>query len=270
VTAFKCAAHLALLAALLLAGNASAHAQAPNQVALVIQYGDGTVSTHCVAFDEPEIRGLDALLRAGLPVIYEGSGGMGARVCKIGPDGCDNPGTCFCQCKGTRCLYWSYWHLIDGAWQYSIIGASIYKAQPGTVEGWVWDIGTPQDAPQPPVVSFEEVCRAPTATAAPTSTPVPVPTGTPTPVPTSTPASTVTATPRDRDTETPAPTATAEQTAPPTHTSTPIPPTGTAAQVLPATATPAPGASGRGYVAFGGIVIVLGAIGIFVLRRRQP
>jgi hypothetical protein len=220
-----------------------ARAQAPNRVALVVQYGDGTVYTQCVEFAEDEITGLDVLLRADLGVVYSG-GGASAQVCKIGPDGCDSPGNCFCQCSGTDCKYWSYWHLVDGAWQYSPVGGGLYKVRDGAVEGWTWGIGTPSDAPQPPRTAFEDVCAPPTATPPPTDTPPPTATATATEPPPATALPTVTAT----------------QTVPP-PTTTPIP-----------AATPQPdapqGAGWGNYAAFGGIVVVLVVVGVIVLRKR--
>ena len=275
---------LALLAALALVLGAPARAQGPNEVALVIQFADGTVATYCVAFEEPEIRGFDALERTGVALIYEGSSSTGARVCKVGPDGCNDPGTCFCQCTGAECLYWSYWHRVDGAWQYSIVGPSLHKAQPGSVEGWAWGIGTPNEAPEPPLISFEEVCRPATATPLPTGTPLPTETATPTPEPTQPPTPTATRPPAEE--ATPAATEPVEETAAPTEaaaataasTATPVPPTATPTQTVPATPiqrAPLPteaagdGAQPGSYVAFGGIVVVLGAIAAFVLRRRS-
>jgi hypothetical protein len=243
-----------LLLAILLALGAPARAQGPDQVAVVVQYADGAVSTHCVDLPEGEATGFEVLLRTNLDVIYQG-GGMGARVCQIGPDGCANPADCFCQCTGSECLYWSYWHLVDGVWQYSIVGASSYRVAPGAVEGWTWGIGTPNDAPQPPPVTFDEICSPATPTQAPTATP----TVTPTPAgATSTPAGA---------TLTPAPSATL--TPPATATITIAAPT-----AAPATATrtpereAGPGASSS-YLFLGGIAVVLAAVAVLVLRRRS-
>jgi hypothetical protein len=236
---------LVALAGLLLGSNI-ARAQSANQVALVVQHADGTTYTQCIAFEEREISGFEVLLRADLELIYSGSGAS-SMVCKIGPDGCDSPGNCLCQCKGTDCKYWSYWHLVDGAWQYAQVGAGLYKVKHGTVEGWAWGIGTPSDAQPPPAISFEQVCAPPT----------------PTPEPTPTAAAT----------QTPTPTATAV-----TPAATPPPtaqPTATAAQTqTPAAPTPTPepetaqGASWGSYAAFGGIVVVLVVVGIAVLSKK--
>jgi hypothetical protein len=222
-------------------------AQPPNQAALIIRYADGSTSTHCIDLDQEPITGLELLQRSGVDLVYAGGNG-GAQICKIGPDGCDNPANCFCQCQGTDCLYWSYWHLVDGMWQYAVAGASLYRIQPGAVDGWVWGIGTPSQAPEPPPVTFADICQPPTPT--PTNTAPP----TPSPIP-ATATSQATS-----DAPSPTPTATrATPTAPPTATASPtIPP------------TPAARGSGSGsYVAFGGIALALILIAAWTLRRRR-
>ena len=266
-----------LLAVALLAGaGARGSAQGPNQVAVIVQYEDGSVSTHCVSLDTLQITGLEVLEQTGLDVVYEG-GTLGARVCKIGPVGCDLPGNCFCQCKGTECLYWSYWHLVKGTWQYAIVGAASYEVAPGSVEGWSWGIGTPNRAPQPPLISFEEVCEKssampPTATSPPTETP----TDTSTPRPTETVTGTATRVPEGEGQPSPTPTEPAS-----TRTPSPVPtqaaserPTATPPLVptaARATRTPAtpPAPDSTSYVFFGAVVLVLLALGAYVLLRRR-
>lgn len=191
-------AYLSWIVLLLLAlagpGPLSARAQEPNRVGLVLQFSDGSVFSACVAFSEPSISGYEVLRRAGLDVVAEFYG-MGAAVCKIGNDGCDFPAQiCFCQCTGSPCVYWAYHHLVDGAWQYSGFGASNYQAHHGDVEGWAWGEGSPQQGVQPPVMTFEQLCGPPPATATPISpTPTPVPPS-PTPLPASPTATPVPAT----------------------------------------------------------------------------
>lgn len=225
-------------------------AQGPSQVAIVIQYGDGTTSTHCVDVAEDGMTGFDALLRTGVDVVYSG-GGAGAIVCKIGPSGCADPGQCFCQCVGVDCRYWSYWHLIDGAWQYARLGAGMHKVQPGTVEGWVWGLGSPAEAPEPPQVSFDEICR-------------PAMPATPTPPPTDTPRPTATAEP----TRTSEPTATAEPPVAPQATATWTQPVSKAPSPSPTRAPDGRGTPARSYFVFGGIALVLAVVAALVLWRR--
>ena len=128
-------------------------AQAQNRAGLVIQYADGRVATYCVRFGEPSITGLDLLNRAGLKVVAE-VGGLGAATCSIDGQGCAYPAQpCFCQCQGASCAYWNYFHLIDGAWRYSPIGALGYTVTDGAVDGWAWG-----DKVTPPTYTIEQIC----------------------------------------------------------------------------------------------------------------
>jgi hypothetical protein len=207
--------YLALIGLLMMSGigadGQKTRAQQPNQVGLVVQYGDGRLFTRCIEFGESEISGYEVLTRAGLEVVANFDWGMGAGICAIDGEGCpaDN---CWCQCQGSPCLYWVYHYLANGQWVYSNLGASSHYVHHGDVEGWAWGEGNPQSGVQPPVIPFDQICvPPPTATA----TPVP-PTATATPVP---------------------PTATATPI-PPTATATPIPPTAT--PTLPPSTTPTP------------------------------
>lgn len=180
-------------------------AQVPNQVGLVVHFGDDSTITRCIEFNGAQINGYDVLLRSGLNIVGTGSAGGGMAVCKIEDIGCPTE-DCFCKCKGSTCIYWSYWHLVDGSWQYSTAGASGYTVHPDEVEGWSWGTSQP-----PPLVPFEHIC-APPPTSTPASTDTPVPTATwtpsPAPTPTDTPSPTATSTPLPTSTDTPLPTAT--------------------------------------------------------------
>jgi len=133
--------------------------QEGNRAALVIDKGDAGVEQYCVGFPEAEITGYEALQRAGLTVATDMQAG-GAAVCQIGDTGCpaDN---CFCACRGGgTCVYWSYWHQRDGAWEYSMAGSSLSPVSDGAVEGWVWGPGSVTEASPPPAVAFADVCGA--------------------------------------------------------------------------------------------------------------
>ena len=157
-----------------------------NQVALIVDYGNGQVATRCVSFTEDSISGYEALARTGLPVETDFQTG-GAAVCQIDGQGCPS-NDCFCACRGGGdCKYWSYWHLNNGTWSYSAAGSGLYQVQDGMVEGWVWGLGSVIEASPPPIVPFSDICTAaeadtPTATATRphTSTPMVLPTLAPT------------------------------------------------------------------------------------------
>lgn len=203
---------------LLALGAASAWASAGdvNQAALVIVHGDGSVVTRCVAFEESQISGFDLLQRSGLDINLEAST-MGATICRLDGEGCTFPAqSCFCQCEGSSCRYWSYWRWADGEWRYSQQGASNSTVLPGSIDGWVWGAGAVDQASPPPALTFADVCTP--ATPTPTATPLPA-TVAPTSSPTGTPALTPTAT----FIPTALPTAPATATSPPTFTPSPPP-----------------------------------------------
>lgn len=176
---------IVLDATLVQAGN-------PNRVGLVIVHGDGQVTERCIEFSESQITGYEVLERSGFDLNTDVTGGVGAAICSIDNEGCTYPqDDCFCQCSGGgTCTFWSYWHLIQGQWQFSQMGAAGYSVSNGDVEGWLWGSGTTQGAAQPPAITFDDICP-PLSTATPTSTHTP----TQTPLPTNTPEPTDTPTP---------------------------------------------------------------------------
>ena len=122
-----------------------------------------------------------------------------------------------------------------------------------TLSGVAWGIGTPTDAPQPPVIAFEEVCIPPTATPAPTDTPMP--TVTPTSERSRDPPGTVRQDKGERS-EGPTPLLpTAALEPAPTDTPQPEP-------------DPVPGTGWGSYAAFGGVAVLLVIVGVTVLRKR--
>lgn len=151
-----------------------AAAQTQGRVALIVQFGEGSHITRCVSFSEDSITGLEVLTRSGLQVSL-----WGGAVCRIEQEGCDYPAEpCFCQCKGSSCQYWSYWHWQDGeasssagrgGWTYAQVGAGDHRVHDGDVEAWLWG-----DAQTPPVaLSFADVCGlSGAATSAPSETAV--------------------------------------------------------------------------------------------------
>jgi hypothetical protein len=202
---------LCAIAAFLL--PASAQAESPHHVGIVVQFGQvasSDIYTACVDVGSDGVAtGEEVLQGSGLPLVVAKDETMGtSTVCKIDSYGCDFPSEpCFCQCTGAYgepCHYWNYYHVIDGAWEFSNIGASSYRVQAGAVEGWMWGEGRGNTSL--PLLAFEEICSVAsptptatatvpmTATATATTTPSPMPSPTPTITPTLSP--TVSPTPR--------------------------------------------------------------------------
>lgn len=141
-------------------------AQAPPRAGLVIVHGDGSVATSCVELGSESISGYDLLSKSGIEMLAEPSG-MGMTICKLDGEGCGIPQeSCFCQCKGSLCVYWSYWQMVDGAWRYSNLGAANTRPINGSLEAWVWGDGTSGQAPQPPAMGFADICPATTISTA--------------------------------------------------------------------------------------------------------
>ncbi|MFN8473059.1 MAG: hypothetical protein U0822_12800 [Anaerolineae bacterium] len=217
-----------------------------NRVGLVVQYGDGSVFMGCYPWTA-DLTGENLLRRAGLDVEADYGSGMGALICRIGPDGCSAQ-NCLCQAQTPPLRYWAYWRLDPsrGDWVYSQQGSSNRALQAGDVDGWAWGVGTVAFGAKPPKVTFEQVCPAPTVTPSPsltfTATPVPSPTRTP-PAPTSTtvppPVAHLIASP----TSSPAPTLAPSVTPVPTSTNAPAASAANAPSATPwPTDTPAPAA----------------------------
>jgi len=248
-------------------GSASAQTQASSRAGLVVQYGDGRVVTYCVRFSEPSITGLDLLNRSGLQVVAE-VGGLGAAMCSINGQGCAYPSqSCFCQCQGANCAYWNYFHLIDGAWRYSPLGASSHTITDGAIDGWAWG-----DKIAPPIFTIDQICsesanqRASETTPKPTIQPTNEPTIEPTSQRTSEPVTTPTV-PTVEPTITPTVEPAVQPTVLPTVQSTNLPTTNLPA-IQPSNPL-TPQTDLGGYVVFAVVVVALGGWLIVSRLRRE-
>lgn len=282
-----------------------ARGQPAPDAGVMIRYPDGHVESLCVDIPPGGITGLEVLQQAGVPLRVESQSG-GVTVCAIRGQGCPDPTTpCFCQCQGGGdCLFWTYYHWLNGRWVAATLGASNTTARPGTVEGWGWGapppaptgaalcgVAAPAPSPTVPPPAFTPTPRPP---AAPTRRPAPTPTrARPPPPPSATALSPTLAPPPLSPTEIPSPssppastTATPRPPAPPTPTETPTaaPPTVSLASATPTAArttpvpsptstpqplTPNPGPDLAGLLAFAAIVgVLLGAMGWLRWRNR--
>jgi len=266
--------------------SSPAAAQAPNHAALIVDFGDGRVVVRVVAFTGETISGLELLQQSGLDIAVMVNPGGGAALCAVEGVGCaPTPQECFCQCQGTPCSYWSYFHLQDGGWVYAGMGTADHVLRDGDVDGWVWGDGrTP-----PPLLTWEEIW-AQGGTATPTVLP-PSPTATPPPattavLPTAVPTtSVITRTLAPVSSPMISPTALSVPTRPslsPTATPT-IPVTSTVGAVSSplgqetAQPTPVPTLQGEtagegvpwgSLAAFGGLALLLVILGLLLRRRR--
>ncbi len=237
--ASRLAASILALALLVLVNRTIAQ-EGTNQAGLVVQFSDGSLYTACLDLGpDGQATGEELLRASGMAAAIDYGTGLGGTVCKIGNEGCGFPAQpCFCQCTmkpGEPCVYWAYFHLVDGQWRYANQGVSTFIVRPGDVQGWAWGPGTTETGVQLPLITFEQICSAPPEPAGSTATSAPLaPPTTPAPQPTATPAV---------PTDTPLPSATPSSN--PTATSlleTPSP-SPTPAEVATTTATPKPTAS---------------------------
>jgi hypothetical protein len=262
---------LVVLPASVLANNA-AHGVAqgaPHRAGLIVRFGNGSVVTRCVTFNEPNIMGLDLLQRAGLAIRVDTNSSIGAGVCKINSLGCDVGKSCFCQCESSTCSYWQYFYLQGGAWKYSNLGASLHQVSDGAVEGWSWGNNV-----APPMITLDQIC------AASASAPTPV-----TVAPTARPSATIVPSPTSAQTVTPQPATPTEiaqamvpaasPTSLPSATSLPtllptLPPASPTLALTPVVSTSGNGATSSviSYAIFGVIVLSLGAWLLIQSQRK--
>lgn len=268
---------------LVLLGCLPVSAQPLHHAALIVDFGDGRVVVRVVSFAEETISGVDLLQRSGLDVAIMSNLGGGAALCAVEGVGCPpTPQDCFCQCRGADCRYWSYFHLQGGAWVYAGMGAAGRFLGDGDVDGWVWGDGRSA----PPLLTWEEIWARggarPTATlppppagatpAAPTAPPPP-PTAVPdTPTPALSPV--VSAAPPLSLSPSPstAPAGGLPTPSPPIAGETAAPPAAPSSGPSPTSPPAAAGAGGFSpgpALAFGGFVLALLALGLWVRRRKR-
>jgi hypothetical protein len=119
------------------------------RAALVVQNGDASLLTACVAFTEESLSGFELLNRSGLEVASVTDPSLGTAICGIGAGGCPST-NCFCGMPD----YWSYWQPGEGDWAYAVIGSEQFLVKDGSIEAWSWGEGTP-----PAYLTFEQVCQ---------------------------------------------------------------------------------------------------------------
>ena len=150
-----------------------AQAATAHHAALVVEHGDGSVITVCVAFDETSITG-DQLLsyaHAQAQLQYATAsygGGNGEAVCQIDYEPAQYPPGCWTASS-------PYWALFvsrgGGSWSDSSLGVSSQTFRDGDAEGFRYEAQSENSAPPSP----RGVCPAP-----PSATPTPVRSATPT------------------------------------------------------------------------------------------
>jgi hypothetical protein len=137
-----------------------------HHAALVVEHGDGSVVTRCVAFDASQITGEQLLNGSGIVWSGQMFGGFGEAVCAI-----DGEPARYSSCPGKD----SYWAVFvvrsGGAWQLSNAGISTLTLSDGDAEGfrYVPSSGNPVPPPLPGGVCAAGATAGATAGAAATA-----------------------------------------------------------------------------------------------------
>ena len=102
-----------------------------NHAALVVEHGDGSVVSRCVAFDASQVTGEDLLNASGIVWSGQTFGGFGDAVCSM-----DGEPARYSSCPGND----GYWAVFvvrgGGAWQLSNVGISTLTLADGDAEGF--------------------------------------------------------------------------------------------------------------------------------------
>jgi len=116
----------------------------PNHAALVVEHGDGSVVTRCVAFGSTSITGEQLLDQSGLSWSGETFGSYGRAVCAL-----DSEPARYATCPGAD-GYWAVFEATGGGlWVLSPVGISTLSLADGDAEGfrYVSDSGDPVPPP---------------------------------------------------------------------------------------------------------------------------
>lgn len=128
-----------------------------HHAALVVEHGDGSVVTRCVAFDASSISGEGLLNLSGVAWSSQTFGGFGDAVCVL-----DGEPARYVDCPGKD----SYWAVFvargGGSWQLADVGISTLALHDGDAEGFRYVPAS--GAPAAPV-SAGGVCAAGATTA---------------------------------------------------------------------------------------------------------
>jgi hypothetical protein len=101
-----------------------------HHAALVVEHGDGSVVSRCVAFSTAAISGEELLNRSGVPWSSQTFGGFGAAVCAL-----DGEPAHYVDCPG-KDRYWAVFSARGGAsWQLANVGISALTLHDGDALG---------------------------------------------------------------------------------------------------------------------------------------
>ncbi|MFD5143718.1 hypothetical protein [Streptomyces sp. NPDC058401] len=218
-----------------------------------------------------------------------------AFICRIGYSGFQGgkqfptPQQDDCVLTPPASAYWSYWHADPGrnTWEYSQLGAMLYKPEPGSVDLWIFGGTDIEGTEGKPTVTPDQLRAKNTE---PTGGPAPMDTRTAAPVPPTVGTGPKPENPPEPDPQTPTPGPTAPESPPaspsPSESASPAPsPSPSASSSAPAAAASAPGprvveaapaadaahdvGSYLPAVATGALVLLIGGAAVYAARRRR-
>ncbi len=158
---------------------ATCAAASSSRIALVVQHGDGSTVTRCIAFSGSSLTGEEVLAQSGLEFKTVSFGSLSAGVCQVDNEPATFPPTCW---TGTSKFWALFVSRKGGAWAPSSLGVSTQVFHDGDAEGLRYESQTVISVP-----TVKGSCPSPTPPPAATATPRPTPTPTPTPRPTGSP-----------------------------------------------------------------------------------
>ena len=233
-------------------GGGCAQASSAHHAALVVEHGDGAVTSVCVAFATTTITGAQLLDLSHVPYATADYGSYGKAVCQVQDEPQSYPPGCWTPSS----FYWAMFvSRGGGGWQASSLGISTQTFGDGDAEGFRYE--SQSDSSTPP--SPSGVCPHPVPATRP-----------PTPRATARPSSTPATTP-------PAPTPRAvapvtSRTAAPSFSASPTPSLGAVAGISTSAPAPPPravsiSAAAWTAAAFGTALLCVLAIQVTRLRR---
>lgn len=144
-----------------------------HHVALVVEHGDGSTVTRCIAFSAASMTGEQVLAASGIEYRTVLFGGLSDAVCQVDGEPVTFPPSCWTSTSN----FWAFFVARKGGtWFSSSLGISSQSFHDGDAEGLRFE---QQDVPLAPKILGN--CPSPTPTPIATPRPTPRPPATPTP-----------------------------------------------------------------------------------------
>lgn len=143
-----------VICALVLMCATTSAQSAENEVGVIVDYGDESITWIWIPFAEEETPLIDLLEMTDLQMVTVGFGGMGEGVCQIDDTGCPAA-----DCRQRLCQtsssspFWRIMELRDGEWSMTGSGVSGIRVEDGDIYSLSWSA----ENPDLPIVSMDEL-----------------------------------------------------------------------------------------------------------------